>query len=167
MTSSWLHLQRPYFQVSSHSQEPGLGFQHISLGDMVLLTKHHEAGIHTTTFIRPGYGWGTQRNEWRKLQTHKREINKTKIPSTEKEHRKRFFKVHGEIQCQNDSQQINNLNTNVLQYENDFIEVSKTLSWSTLEKKMEVNMSIKNYKDPISSQKSKKSKKLWKRTNEA
>jgi len=32
---------------------------------------------------------------------------------------------------------------------------------------MEANMSIKNYKDPISSQKSKKSKKLWKRINEA
>ena len=73
----------------------------------------------------------------------------------------------GKYNAKNDSQQINNLNTNVLQYENDFIEVSKTLSWSTLEKKMEVNMSIKNYKDPISSQKSKKSKKLWKRTNEA
>lgn len=46
--------------------------------------------------------------------------------------------------AKNDSQQINNLNTNVLQYENDFIEISKILNWSTLEKKMEANMSIKN-----------------------
>lgn len=46
--------------------------------------------------------------------------------------------------AKNDSQQINNLNTNVLQYENDFIEISKILNWSALEKKMEANMSIKN-----------------------
>ena len=50
--------------------------------------------------------------------------------------------------AKNDSQQINNLNTNVLQYENDFIEISKILNWSALEKKMEANMSIKNVYGP-------------------
>lgn len=56
-------------------------------------------------------------------------LTKLKSPLLRKSTEKDFSKCMGKYNAKNDSQQINNLNTNVLQYENDFIEVSKTLSW--------------------------------------
>ena len=55
-------------------------------------------------------------------------LTKLKSPLLRKSTEKDFSKCMGKYNAKNDSQQINNLNTNVLQYENDFIEVSKTLS---------------------------------------